>query len=198
MNLAFDAEKHQYVLDGQILPSVTQVLSATGFVDATWFTPEATTRGSYVHKLVELHITRELDETTVDDALVGYFDAWKRFVDESGVDTDTWTVEKPMGSWAHRFAGTPDYIGIIGGKVAVIDLKTSVTVSASEQLQTAAYKMLINETRQQGLPVTHRFSLHVAAEGTYKLIEHKDRQDAQIFMAALACWHYQHNNGRKS
>ena len=35
-------------------------------------------------------------------------------------------------------------------------------------------------------------------DGKYKLIEHKDRQDRQIFQAALACYQWQINQGRKS
>lgn len=201
--IRFDPEHHQYSIYSltsqrwEVVPSTTQVLQEMGFVDSSWFTPEAATRGKYVHKIIELHIMQELDEGTVDDSLVGYFDAFKRFQEEADIDTDTWTVEKPLASAIHRFAGTPDFVGIINGKCAVIDLKTSVTVSPSEQLQTAAYQMLLSERDRTGtMPVTHRFSLHVTAEGTYRLIEHKDRQDRQIFLAALACYQWQHNQRR--
>ena len=196
--IQFDPIAHTYAIDGQPVPSVTQILADIGFVDTTWFTEESRTRGTYVHRLIELHILQELDESTVDESLAGYFAAFRKFQEESDIDIDTWTVEKPLASKVHRFAGTPDFVGIINGKCAVIDLKTSVTVSASEQLQTAAYKMLLDESRQLGMPVTHRFSLHVTADGNYRLIEHRDRQDRQIFMAALSCWHWQRNNGRKT
>jgi hypothetical protein len=198
--IKFEPESHQYSLYSQTaqrwepVPSVTQVLQAMGFVDTAFFTEESRTRGTYVHKLIELHISQELDENTVDESLHGYFDAFRRFREEADIDTDTWTVEKPLASKVHRFAGTPDFVGIINGRCAVIDLKTSATVSASEQLQTAAYKILIDETHQQGMPVTHRFSLHVSSEGKYKVIEHKDRQDAQIFKSALACYYWKLNN----
>lgn len=198
-DIKFDPATHAYTIDGQPVPSVTQVLKATGFVDTTFFTDEARTRGTYVHRLIELHIMQDLDESTVDPALQGYFDAFKRFQEEADIDTDTWTVEKPLASPLYRFAGTPDFVGIINGKCAVIDLKTSVTASPSEQLQTAAYHTLVAENRQEGaMPVTHRFSLHVSDDGKYKLIEHKDRQDRQIFQAALACYQWQINQGRKS
>jgi hypothetical protein len=78
----------------------------------------------------------------------------------------------------------------------VIDLKTSITVSPAEQLQTAAYRQLLTENRQQGIPATSRFSLHVSSDGKYKLIEHKDRQDWPIFTAALACYQWQQNHRR--
>lgn len=196
--ITFDPDTHSYTIDGQSVPSVTQVLADMNFVDTTWFTEYGRTRGTYVHKLIQFYIEETLDEETIDQALSGYLSAFKRFKDEADIDTDTWTVEKPLASATLRFAGTPDFVGLICGKCAVIDLKTSVTASPWERLQTAAYHMLLTEVRTPGrMPVTHRYSLHVSEDGKYKLIEHKDRQDAQVFKAALACWHWKSNGGRK-
>jgi hypothetical protein len=82
MMITFDPDTHTYTLDGQTVPSVTQVLQAMGFVDSTWFTEESRTRGKYVHRIIELHINQELDESTVDDSLAGYFGAFKLFCSE--------------------------------------------------------------------------------------------------------------------
>lgn len=197
MTITFDEATHSYTLDNDPVPSVTTILKSGGFIDTAFFTDGGRTRGTYVHSLVQYHLAGELDESTVDDSLAGYFDAFKLFCTEADTDTDTWTVEKPLASKVYRFAGTPDFVGIINGKCAVIDLKTSITVSPSEQLQTAAYRQLLTERGWGGnVPVTHRFSLHVSSEGKYKLIEHKDRQDWQIFLAALACYQWKINHGR--
>ena len=48
--LTFDEEKHEYRLDGEVLPSVTGILREMGFVDDTYFTEDSAARGTAVHR----------------------------------------------------------------------------------------------------------------------------------------------------
>jgi hypothetical protein len=183
----FDPETHSYTLDGQPVPSVTQILSAMGFIDSSWFTDYARERGKLVHRIIHWHITGELDEDTIDDALRGYFTAWLAFEKDTGfVSKET---EVPLGNAAHRFAGTPDHIGILN-KEAVIDCKSGV-IAPWAGLQLAAYEILHGEPLK-------RYALQLKDDGKYSLKEFKDRQDRGVFLAALACFHWQKNNGRKA
>jgi hypothetical protein len=186
MMITFDPDTHTYTIDGQQVPSVTGILADIGFIDSQWFTDYARERGKLVHRIIHWHITGELDEDTIDPVLRGYFNAWLAFEKDTGfVSTAT---EEPLGSEIYRFAGTPDYVGTMNGSEVLIDAKTGAAYPAT-QLQTAAYEILLNRK-------VKRFSLHLTDSGKYKLVEHKDRQDRGIFLAALSCWHWQRNQRR--
>jgi hypothetical protein len=186
-NIIFNPENHQYSVSGEIWPSVTQVLSGMGFIDSTWFTDASRERGTLVHRAIHWHLSGELDEESIDPALMGYFDAFKKF--QADTDFEVWDVEKPLANETYRFCGTPDYTGRLKGVSAVIDAKTGI-ISPAAPLQTAGYEVLIGRSYK-------RFSLHLRPTGKYKLIEHKDRRDRGIFLSALACFWWKKNNGGK-
>lgn len=187
MMITFDPTAHLYTIDGQPVPSVTQVLQAMGFIDTQWFTDYGRERGTLVHRIIHWYIDGELDHDSIDPSLLPYFDAWKRFVKDTGfMPTET---EKPIGSVLHRFCGTPDYIGMLNGHETVIDAKTGA-ISPWVGLQLAAQEILADRPLK-------RFALQLKEDGKYSLKPFTDRQDRQIFLAALSCWQWQHNNGRK-
>ena len=49
--LRFDADTHQYTLDGRVVQSVTQRIARAGLLGSaeTWYTPESAERGTAVH-----------------------------------------------------------------------------------------------------------------------------------------------------
>lgn len=185
--IEFDPEKHIYTVDGVRFPSVTQIISDMGlYGDTSYFTDYCRERGSFVHKIIEYHLSGELDEATIDPDLQGYFEAWRRFEKEAAFFVSD-TCEKVMADMMHRFAGTIDHVGHLNGHYAVLDVKTGGP-SPAHALQTAGYSILLK------YPGVRRFSLHLKDDGNYKLIEHKDRQDTQVFMAALAIFYWKANN----
>lgn len=185
--ITFDPATHTYTIDGQPVPSVTQILADMGFIDTAFFTEYGRQRGTFVHQIIGWSITGEIDESTIDPELQGYLDAWGSFCANTGfVSTST---EKPLGSVLHRFCGTPDHIGMLNGREAVVDAKTGV-IAPWVGIQLAGYEILY------GMPLK-RFALALKEDGKYSLKEFTDRQDRGIFLAALACWQWQHNNGRK-
>jgi len=182
--ITFDPATHTYTLDGQPVPSVTTILKDMNFIDMTWFTDYGRDRGKLVHTIIEWHITGELDESTIAPELQGYLDAWGAFTSDTGfLSTE---IEKPLASELYRFAGTPDHIGKLNGKEAVIDAKTGV-IYPHVGLQLAGYEILATRPLK-------RFGLQLKEDGRYSLKEFRDRQDSQIFKAALACWWWQKNN----
>ena len=182
--ITFDSTTHSYTIDGQPVPGVTDILTDMGFIDKTWFDDYSRERGKLVHRVIHWHITGELDEATIDTAILPYFIAWRRFEKDTGfVSTET---EKPLGSKIYRFAGTPDQIGKLNGHDAIIDYKTG-TILPWVGLQLAGYEIL------RGKPL-RRFALALKDDGKYSLKEFKDRQDRGVFLSALACWHWQRNN----
>jgi hypothetical protein len=184
MMLTFDPEKHEYRLNGVVIPSITQILAGVGLIDTTWFTEASRDRGTLVHRIIHWHLTGELDEDSVDPTLKPYFDAFLQFERDSKLTVEA--IEKPMVSELYRFAGTPDIVGCQNGHNAVIDIKTG-SIPAWVALQLAGQEILVNH------PSIERFSLLLTGDGKYKLTPHRGRQDRQLFLSALALYHWKYN-----
>jgi len=107
----FEAEGHIYYCPEVIarLYSVTEILTAEGFIDKTWYDEWSRTRGEYVHLACHLDDIGELDESTVDETIMPYLEAWRKFKRESGFVVEQ--SEKPMANLHYMYAGTPDCIG---------------------------------------------------------------------------------------
>ena len=194
--LAFDVAKHEYRLHapdtpaswGRVLPSVTQVIQAAGLVDGEeWFTEESRIRGRYVHKAVLYDETVGLDESSIDPALRGYIDAYRKFKRDVTLGPCD-LIETPLADPVLGFAGTPDQVRTVDGRTALLDLKSGFR-SAAHSLQTAAYVHLIglHNGAWAALP---RFVVYLAADGRYQIEENRDRRDWKVFTAALTLMQY--------
>ncbi|HAR44666.1 MAG TPA: hypothetical protein DCS05_00430 [Nitrospiraceae bacterium] len=144
--LTFDPEKHRYFLDGEPLPSVSQVKES--LTDFSMVDPQvlraAADFGTAVHKMVELYLAETLDFSALDENLYGPLEALERWLAEVKPFTagpaiidvksrkydrvadpvqlaayhqlylenelEGVTIERPMASITHRYAGTPDII----------------------------------------------------------------------------------------
>lgn len=189
MILTFDADKHEYRLGGVKIPSVTQIIADAGlYGDTSHFTEYSRDRGSFVHKAIQLHLSGELDEDTLDPVIVSYLEVWKKFEVEAGYVSDE--CEAMLADAIYRYAGTVDHIGHLNGHFCIIDVKTGGATPATG-IQLAGYENLLK------VGGAKRYALHLNAEGSYKLIEYKDRNDRNVFLAALALFYWKQNNNVK-
>ena len=188
--LTFDAEKHEYRFKGIIVPSVTQIIADAGlYGDTRYFTDYNRERGTLVHKVIELHLSGDLDHASIDPVLMPYYEAWLKFENDAEYVSDE--CECRMVNNIYRFAGTVDHIGYINGHYCIIDVKTGA-YNPAWAIQLAAYELLLKSV---GGP--KRFSLQLKDDGNYKLTEHKDRQDKNIFLSALSLYYWKENNLRR-
>jgi hypothetical protein len=177
----FEPIAHTYSVNGKFLPSVSTILAEEGFIDTSFFTQKGRDRGSAVHQRIKDHCLKvECEE--LPEEMQGYFEAFKKF--EKLRDWTPHTVEVPMAN--NLFAGTPDQIGHLDGKEAVLDIKTG-DLSAAVNLQLAAYEILYGKSLQ-------RYALQLFADGKYKLTSYSDRNDKYIFQAAVSIYWYKHNH----
>lgn len=158
-DVEFDEATHTYSYNGVVLPSVTQILQAEGFVNTAFYDEWSRNKGSMVHLAVKYYLSGELDEETLDPEIVPYLTAFKRFCDDTAFTVDQ--TEIPKRHTIYKYAGTPD---IIGG---ALDKKC------------------------------HRYALELHNNGKYTLIPFTDRNDGQIFLAAVACHNWKKNNLRR-
>lgn len=190
MTLTFDPKSHIYKFNEHPVPSVTTVLKDMGFINTQYFTEEGRERGTLIHRIIEWYCKKTLDLDTVDPVLNPYLEAWIQFAKDTGFKPEA--VEVPLYNKIYRVAGTPDHIGALDGRESVIDVKSGGPAPFTA-LQTAGYEILAGRNLK-------RFVLYLTGKGVYKLREFKDKNDRQVFLGAVACWHWQKNNlkGRAS
>ncbi len=173
--LLFFDEGHRYTLDGQELPSVSELcrfLSREIYGDvAQWRLDHAADRGSRVHKLCE--VLDLYGKADVPDDLLPYLQAYLQFRREHTV---TWSkVEYATHHPADRYAGTIDRYGAVDGRPTCLDIKTSHTVQ--KVLARAQLNLYRRMLEAEGLPVDSLQILHLKPDGGYRLIPF-DRDDA--------------------
>lgn len=168
--IEFDEKTHIYRLNGVVLPSVTTVIREAGLMDSTFWNSEACNRGTRVAKMTAYFDQGDLEESTVDQAELGYLNAWRRFLSESGFEVGG--VEQ-LVYMPGRVAGTLDRIGLLNSVSALIDIKTGQE-SAWHAIQTAGYSMLTGRRNR-------RYACYLAEDGKYKLVQHSDLGDFGIF-----------------
>lgn len=190
MKLAFDADQHAYKLDGQEVPSVTQIIGALsrGKYEPTPILEQARIRGIRVHELCELSdIGAELD---IDPECLPFVLAYDRFKRDYSPEWDY--IEKKLGS-KNGFAGTVDRVGRIDGYLCVVDLKTTQNMDRISKIamsvQLAGYSLLCAEN---GLGYADKLlGVQLRNDGTYtvhnvtKLEKQYDFSASILFMELL-------------
>lgn len=194
--VTFDEETHSYaLLSGEPVPSVTTILQSLNNFGAVPMDVlhNAALRGTQVHKLCELY---DLGETTECDArLIPYVEAWVRFRNDTGFVPDA--IEERVYHPLHHYAGTLDRAGVLFGRRAIVDLKTSHELSPVAALQTAAYLEAWNHQRPRAGRAVRRYAVQLKKDGTYYVQEYSDSDDFETFLSALALHQWKSRVERK-
>lgn len=170
----YDEATHTYRDAYGVIPSITQLLALSGWVDDRWYTVEARERGSAVHAL-----TAEIDlgAQLVDDvggALRGYVLAHVAAMQVLKADLEH--VEIAAVHPTIRLAGRPDRVGRFWGQRGVLDEKSGQP-HKSHKIQTAMQAILAEPTL--GVPPEHqiRLSVYLKASGKYAVDQWTDPGD---------------------
>ena len=193
-DIVFDEEDHRYYVDGVEYPSVTTVLN---FITADHYgsispviLDNARRRGTEVHEALE-----ELDYTgdcSVNPQSAGYCRAYTAFLND--YRPEWYGIEKPLYSPSQGFCGTVDRYGLINGRPAVLDIKTTSSPNRENYLslccQTAAYDHLVfsHHDEDESWRHTDRYGLYLRNDGTYRLFDCKEWERKNDFNAYLLFW----------
>lgn len=203
--LTFDPETHTYAVDGNVLPSVTQIIRDAGLypwgndsTDANYYME----RGLAVHAACRYWDEGRLDpHEELDPEVEPRLDAYKKFLKDSGARV--LMNETPMYHPAMRYAGTLDRLFVWNNDLWLVDLKAGGHVPAY-CVQTAAYLDML-----QSIPLgidlyeklagwdrlqVLRAGLHLAGDGTYKVEMHADHTDISTFRHALGLYFWKRRN----
>ena len=164
--LLFFDEGHKYTIDGEELPSVselTRFISREIYGDVGQFNLDrAADRGTAVHKATEL--LDKYGTAEIDEDIAPYLQAYIAFRKEHKCEWQK--IEYATHHPDNLYAGTLDRVGTVDGNLAILDIKTSSTIQ--KPLYTAQlnlYRKMLPD------PIEQLIILHLRKDGTYKLID---------------------------
>lgn len=165
----FDEARHEYRINGRLVPNVTKVLSdlLPGFRAADWYLQ----RGRAIHAAAAFVGKGIIFEH--DPRIAGQVEAVRRFIRE--VKPKIVGVETQVYSFRYLYGGTLDLDCEIDGLPLIGDYKASLTPSTIYQC--AAYAQALHETT--GRTIRRGVGIEIHEDGTYKLSEIWDLKRAQ-------------------
>ena len=188
--LQFDEAAHRYTVNGKIIPSVTQIISAVGLYEFDFVSKQtlaiAAERGRIVHTYIEWYEKGVLDWTSIDPDLAGYFDAYIA-AKAAGVLPGTPTaIEERVYSEKYQYAGTLDQMF---GERWINDLKTGAE-SPVHGLQLSGYWLAKHpDLRDKPDLLT---GLYLRNTGEYQLVEYP--YEPLVWMSVCADYYWRKKN----
>lgn len=195
--LKFDNDKHEYEIDGIVYPSVTQIIQGSGLSGYSQHNQEAMEAagkfGTACHVATELWDKGFLDMKTVDDPILPYLEAWKKFRNE--FDFTPSAIEWKGYHQKFLIPGTIDRVGLFNDVNSIIDIKTSVQFPKYLGLQTAGYKEIFNSNHtSKKEKVYRRYGVLLKPNGDYLLQECIDKTDWSILLSAKSIYQWKQKN----
>lgn len=191
MHLEFDKSAHAYTLNGQSVPSVTQILEPLEMLDGipVYVLEAARERGQFVHEAMALLVRDALDWSSLDVSLVPYIEGGKRFMDESGLVVIA--SEMRVACQRLRCAGTLDLFAQWRECECLIDFKATAAFPPTVGPQTAAYERLY-QSMFGGRP-RKRYCVQLKP-GDYRVHPLTDPADWSVFQSCLNIYHWRSKN----
>jgi hypothetical protein len=141
--------------------SVSQVCQVVTGKDGSQYAAGAAERGQDLHLIFALavgHHAGHCDPPDVTEAYTGYYVAMLEWID--------WAKPKPLKieeSYRHKilpYAGTPDFVGMIGEAFGVLDLKTGQP-EPWHAMQVRAYREMVEKAARMWV-------LYIKVDGTFQ------------------------------
>ena len=190
MTIEFDAEKHQYRVDGNIVPSVTQLCAPLGADydepddDMLELTVEAAAdRGATMHAYIEHRLSGgEPEDFELPSQYQGYADAVELFLAEHKITP--YAVETPLA--CPVYAGTPDLTCEFDGEDSVLDWKFVSQIAKSKvAAQLGGYSDL---SEYNGYFPTKLYAVQFLKDGAYRLYPVDLKFAEQAFDLCAECY----------
>lgn len=185
--LQFDEAAHRYTVNGRIVPSVTQIISAVGLYEFDYVSKEtlsvAAERGRIVHTYIEWYEQGVLDATSIDPELSGYFEAYLEAKRAGYLPAEKPTmIERRVYCAKYNYAGTLDQLY---GEDWLHDHKTG-SASPVHGLQLSAYWFALHpDLRQKPRKLTCGY---YEADGDYRVEEYPYEPLVWLAIRAEHAW----------
>jgi hypothetical protein len=187
MSLIVNKAEHTYTLDGQRLPSVTDVLGLLhNFDSIPWAVLEnARQRGERVHAAINAY-NRGVEDVA-DELARPFVQQWAQFLEDTGAVVIQ--SEQPLYHKTLRYAGTPDCVlSWKGDRLLLPDVKATWEVPPTVGAQTAAYAEAYKSLQTRRVRLD-RACVHLTAD-SYKLHPRNDSADWSLFVSTLNVYRF--------
>lgn len=178
--LSVDREQRRHYGDNQgRYWSVSQVCEvvAGGF---DYGVPAAMQRGTDVHTIFALAVGHSMgwcEAPDVPEAYAGYHRGIVRWIEDW--KPQPMMLERSLKHKTLNYAGTPDYVGMLGQDYGVLDLKTG-SPDKWHAMQVRAYKEMLDKAAKMWV-------LYLSDDGTYKQVAVKSEpRDWAAFQNGLS------------
>lgn len=183
--IQFDEERHEYRINGALVPSVTTIIRPIQTHGGSEETREHKRQlGKAVDKAIELYEQDDLDVGSLDPEAVPFFEGWLKFKKDTGFQG---CIMQPV-VWSTRLrcAGKPDLLGTRDGKAIdeLLDVKCTWAMDPATAIQTAGYTLL--GAHSFGWKIKRRGAVQLSREGTYRFHIFDNPNDEQVFKACLS------------
>jgi hypothetical protein len=175
-----------------VVPSVSKIIETIGFID--WGMIDSDTllsaqqRGTYVHTMTTMIDADTLDVDELDPALKPYADGYNLF--RRQCQPKVLVSERIVYSARHQYAGRLDRIFIIGGKAALVDVKSGVCDDVVG-VQLAGYEIAYGETfGDEACKIKAKYGLQLLPTGQYNLVAYDNPNYSKVFLSALTVQKY--------
>jgi hypothetical protein len=199
--LDFSPESHTYRIDGNVVPSVTELLAEAGLtpdysVVAPAVLAHARARGRHVDACADLLDEDALDWRSVHPEAVPYLEAWMQFRDDYGYEPVASQI--PLYHPEFHYCGTPDSVGKLNGRWVIVERKTTSKMSPLYALQSAGYvqpEMLAAPPGGGPLapvawPAPARLGVQLKRDGSYLVVPYEDAADLAAFLGVVALFRW--------
>ncbi len=199
------AHTQYYSQQGDSLPGVTTalgILSKPAIIHWSWqcgmrgedyrkTRDKMADIGTITHLMILAHIKKtkldlteysQQDISTAENCMLSFLE-W-----EKDHKLEPTVVETPMVSDIYGYGGTPDYIGMVNGRLELLDFKTGKGIWNEMFYQLAAYRQLAQE---QGHKIEHARILRIGRdenEGFEERLVTRFDNEFQVFQHCLAIY----------
>lgn len=194
--LRFESTAHRYFIDERPVRGVTEILKLA-FGDPYECIPSgareyALQLGDAVHRWTAADDRGTLNGKEPNTKQMrGYLAAWRRFKEEH--DGGIIAIEQKVFSAKYQYAGTLDRVREFNGDLAILDIKTGMSVHPFAEIQTMAYKIAWDDGNTP--KIKQRATVLLKQDGGYELKTYTAKTDKAVWFAALTVvnWKSIHN-----
>ena len=191
MNIIYTEEPHQYIVDGEIYPALSDMMKGMGLCSyggvPEHVLQKAADLGKAVHKATHLIDIDELG--SYDPKIQPYINAYQSFKD--ALKPTFIDCEVSVASKAIKIATTLDRVALINGVVSDVEIKTtSALMKKSIRIQTAGHKFIYNLGKGHKDKIKKRYVLWLRNTGKYELIPMTNPNDEALFLSLTNAFNF--------
>lgn len=185
--IEFNGEKHEYILDGEKIPSVSELINIYSDTETDEYVEAATEyareRGTECHRYLEQMLKGIItDDSEEIEDYYEYYDAIDKFLEEHTIEVIE-TEQIVTGEINEvKYGGTLDCIGILDGETTLIDWKF---VSQVQKYKVGAQINFYREALRQSGIYIEKMKIVQFLPGKYRIYKVQTNQKGMKLAAEV-------------